>query len=113
MWAKATTEGRCLVPVRAFYEKHMTGRVEDERTGRTVRRQYLFRLPGAGAFPLAAVHEDDRFSIVTTRSNASIALIHDRMPLVLGPGKSSVWFSPVFAGLANRNAISLISEAEL
>ena len=113
MWAKAIAEGRCLVPVRAFYEGHMTERVESERTGRPVRRQYLFRLPGARAFLLAAVREGDRFSIVTTRSNASVALIHNRMPLVLGPGKSSVWFSPVFAGLANRNAISLISEAEL
>ena len=94
MWAKATTEGRCLVPVRAFYEKHMTGRVEDERTGRTVRRQYLFRLPGAGAFPLAAVHEDDRFSIVTTKPNASVVPVHDRTPLVLGPSELSsnpVW----------------------
>lgn len=109
MWAKAIAQGRCLVPVRAFYEE----RAESEKSGRPVRRQYLFRLPGARAFLLAAVREGDRFSIVTTRSNASVALIHNRMPLVLGPGKSSVWFSPVFAGLANRNAISLISEAEL
>lgn len=109
MWAKAIAQGRCLVPVRVFYEE----RAESEKSGRPVRRQYLFRLPGARAFLLAAVREGDRFSIVTTRSNASVALIHDRMPLVLGPGKPSVWFSPVFAGLANRNAISLISEAEL
>ena len=55
MWTKAIAEGRCLVPVRAFYESHATERVASERTGRPVRRQYRFRLPGARAFLLAAV----------------------------------------------------------
>lgn len=110
MWARAIAEGRCLVPVRAFYEGHMTERVESERTGRPVRRQYLFRLPGARAFLLAAVREGDRFSIVTTRPNASVAPIHDRMPLVLGPGESTIWLGLNFATLANRSAIGLTSE---
>lgn len=99
MWAKAIAEGRCLVPVQAFYEGHMTERVESERTGRPIRRQYLFHLPGARAFLLAAVREGNRFSIVTTRPNASVAPIHDRMPLVLGPGESSVWLGPDFVTL--------------
>lgn len=109
MWAKAIAEGRCLVPVRAFYEGHMTERVESERTGKPVRRQYLFRLPGTRAFLLAAVREGDRFSIVTTRPNASVTPIHDRMPLVLGPGESSVWLGPGFAALADRNQTTLLS----
>lgn len=112
MWAKAMAEGRCLVPVRAFYEGHMTERIESERTGRPVRRQYLFRLPGARAFLLAAVHEGDRFSVVTTRPNASVAPIHNRMPLVLGPGESSVWLGSDFAGLANRSDVDLSSKPE-
>ena len=112
MWARAIAEGRCLVPVRAFYEGHMSERVESERTGRPVRRQYLFRLPGARAFLLAAVREGDRFSIVTTRPNASVAPIHDRMPLVLGPGESSVWLGPEFTCLTNRSAINLDSSPE-
>ena len=112
MWAKAIAEGRCLVPVRAFYEGHMTEKVESKRTGRPVRRQYLFRLPGARAFLLAAVREGDRFSIVTTRPNASVAPIHDRMPLVLGPGESNVWLGPDFTELANRSALVLASDPE-
>ena len=112
MWAKAIAEGRCLVPVRAFYEGHMTEKVESKRTGRPVRRQYLFRLPGARAFLLAAVREGDRFSIVTTRPNASVAPIHDRMPLVLGPGESNVWLGPGFTELANRSALVLASDPE-
>lgn len=109
MWAKAIAEGRCLVPVRAFYEGHMTERVESERTGRPVRRQYLFRLPGARAFLLAAVQLDGRFSIVTTEPNASVAPVHDRMPLVLGPGESSAWLGEGFAALADRSALCLSS----
>lgn len=110
MWAKAITEGRCLVPVRAFYEGRMTEKVESERTGRPVRRLYLFRLPGARAFLLAAVREGDRFSVVTTRPNASVAPIHDRMPLVLGPGESSAWLGPEFATLSKRSRINLAVE---
>lgn len=112
MWAKAIAEGRCLVPVRAFYEGHMTERVESERTGRPVRRQYLFRLPGARAFLLAAVREGDRFSVVTTRPNASVASIHDRMPLVLGPGESATWLGQDFVALSDRSALRLAAEPE-
>ena len=110
MWARAIAEGRCLVPVRAFYEGHMTERVESERTGRPVRRQCLFRLPGARAFLLAAVRGGDRFSIVTTRPNASVAPIHDRMSLALGLGESGVWLGPEFARLADRGRMVLSTE---
>lgn len=112
MWVEAIAEGRCLVPVRAFYESHMTEKIESGKTGRPVRRQYLFRLPGARAFLLAAVREGERFSVVTTAPNASVAPVHDRMPLVLGPGESSVWLGPEFAGLADRSNIALAAEPE-
>lgn len=112
MWAKAIAEGRCLVPVRAFYEGHMTERVPSPVTGRPIKRQYMFRLPGACAFLLAAVRMDGMFSIVTTAPNASVAPIHDRMPLVLGPGESNVWLGQDFASLADRSRISLSAASE-
>jgi len=59
------------------------------------------------------VREGDRFSIVTTRPNASVAPIHDRMPLVLGPGESSVWLGPGFAALADRNQTTLLSRPSI
>ena len=86
MWAKAIAEGRCLVPVRAFYESHATEKVVSEKTGKPVKRQHMFRLPSACAFLLAAVQSDGPLSIVTTTPDASVAPVHDRMPLVLGPG---------------------------
>ena len=112
MWAKAIAEGRCLVPVRAFYESHATERVTSEKTGKPVRRQYRFTMPGARAFLLAGVQQNGRFSIVTTEPNAIVAPVHDRMPLVLGSGESRVWLGPDFSALANRNAIILASEPE-
>ena len=112
MWAKAIAEGRCLVPVCAFYESHATERVASEKTGKPVRRQYRFTMPGARAFLLAGVQQDGRFSIVTTEPNAIVAPIHDRMPLVLGSGESTVWLGSDFAVLANRSAITLAFEPE-
>ena len=113
MWAKAIAEGRCLVPVRAFYEGHTTERVPSPVTGKPIKKQYVFRLPQARAFLLAAVQMDGMFSIVTTEPNASVAPAHDRMPLVLGPRESSVWLGPNFASLSNRDAPALVSETEL
>lgn len=107
MWAKAIAEGRCLVPVRAFYEGHMTEKAISEHTGKPVKRQYLFRMPGTRAFLLAAVQQDGYFSIVTTEPNASVAPVHDRMPLVLGPGESGVWLGTSFASLVDRSRIQL------
>lgn len=112
MWAAAIEHGRCLVPVRAFYESHGGEAVPSERTGKLVRRQYRFRLPGAGAFLLAGVQHEGQLSIVTTAPNADIAPVHDRMPLVLGPGESGVWLGPDFARLADRSGIQLATEPE-
>lgn len=112
MWGKAIAQGRCLVPVRAFYESHATERTISPKTGNPVKRQYRFRLPGARAFLLAAVQMDGRFSIVTTEPNVSVAPVHNRMPLVLGRGESSVWLGPDFASLANRNSVGLESIPE-
>lgn len=112
MWTRAIAEGRCLVPVRVFYEGHMTERVPSTVTGKPVKRQYVFRLPGARAFLLAAVQSDGLFSIVTTAPNANVAPVHDRMPLVLGQGESGVWLGSEFGKLADRSHILLASSCE-
>lgn len=112
MWSNAIESGRCLVPIRAFYESHATERVPSLSTGKPVKRQYRFRLPGARAFLLAAVQEKGHFSIVTTAPNDSVSSVHDRMPLVLGPGESSIWLGPDFARLASRPCPPLSAEAE-
>lgn len=104
LWAEPILAGRCLVPVRSFYESFTKSR---ERRREDVR----FRMPGRSVFLLAGVQADDRFSVVTTKPNADVAPIHSRMPLVLGPGESSTWLGPDFATLADRSAIQLASFA--
>lgn len=58
MWASAIALGRCLVPVRAFYEWHGTETAPSEKTGKPVRRQYRIRMPHTGAFLLAGVQRE-------------------------------------------------------
>lgn len=106
LWAGPITRGRCLIPVRAFYESWTQ---EPPRKGAQLR----FLVPGHTVFLLAGVFEDDRFSVVTTSPNASVSPFHNRMPLVLAPGESSVWLGPDFASLADRSRIELAREEAL
>ena len=64
------------------------------------------------AFLLAGVTDGGRLSIVTTEPNAAVAPVHNRMPLVLGPGESDVWLFGDFASLADRRGVALSSEPE-
>lgn len=113
IWFNAITRGRCLVPVRAFYEGHDTEGVTSPRTGKLVKRPYRFTMPGARAFLLAGVAGEGRFSIVTTAPNADVAPVHDRMPLVLGRGESKTWLGEGFAALGDRSGLRLAVAAEL
>lgn len=103
LWAGPITQGRCLVPVRAFYESWTK---EPPRRGAQMR----FLLPGHAVFLLAGVFENDRFSVVTTSPNASVSPYHSRMPLVLAPGESRIWMGPDYASLSDRSGIVLARE---
>ena len=91
MWHRAITEGRCLVPVRAFYESHTAERLVDPSTGKTAQRPYRFTMFGVRAFLLAGVAIEGHFSVVTVPASADVASVHDRMPLVMGRGDSRRW----------------------
>lgn len=105
MWAEPIVAGRCLVPVRGFYESWTRSR---ERRGGEVR----FHMPGRSVFLLAGIRDAERFSVVTTEPNASVSPIHSRMPLVLGPGESRIWLGEGYASLADRSGIQLVAEAD-
>lgn len=102
LWAEAIRSGRCLVPVRAFYERWT---VSPPERGAQVR----FTLPGSQTFLLAGVYQEGRLSVVTTAPNASVSRVHSRMPLVLGPGESATWLGSEYAVLADRSALRLES----
>lgn len=105
MWVSPIVHGRCLVPVRAFYESwtRTASPVQEPKPKTQVR----FQMEGFHVFLIAAVWEKDEISLMTTRPNAMVGRVHSRMPLVLGPGESKVWLSPSFPKLADRDAIRL------
>lgn len=116
MWVTPITNGRCIVPVRAFYEwwtqpGTLRAGSDGEASGKRSRRpQVAFQLAGHRIFLIACVRQGERFSVVTTEPNASVASVHNRMPLVLGPGESSVWLGNDWPSLADRSAIQLDRE---
>jgi putative SOS response-associated peptidase YedK len=133
MWAHAIVHGRCLVPVRCFYE-YNTQAAKHARASQQVRReadelilqrpapaspkrrppspQVKFELPGFSVFLLACVTDGEHFSVVTTAPNQDMSPIHNRMPLVLGPGESGLWLGPQFDTLIDRSQIRLSATPE-
>lgn len=61
---------------------------------------------------ITGVQLDGCLSIVTNEPNASVATIHNRMPLVLGPGESKIWIGQSFTELAGRSPIALVPVVE-
>ena len=81
---------RCLVPADGFYEW---------RDG-APRRPYFVRAKSGGPIAFAGLWETwtgpngeevDTAAIVTTRSNRSLAAIHDRMPVIVPPEAFDLW----------------------
>ena len=76
--------GRALVPASGFYEWKSEGR----------RKQPFYFFPADGALlGLAAVWENDSFSLITTEPNATLRNIHDRMPLIIAREDYAAWLA--------------------
>lgn len=77
------TARRCVVPSTGFYE--WDGQ----------KQKFQFREPGRGVLYMAGLYNDfdgeRRFVILTTAANASMADIHDRMPVILQRGELLDW----------------------
>ena len=107
MWSSSFARRRCLVPAWGFYESHASETVPSKRTGRPVKRQYIFGSRKGTPLLLAGIHESGKFSLVTTEPNATVASVHNRMPLVLSPGEAALWLRGVYAPLLDRSTIEL------
>ncbi len=81
---------RCVVPSTGFFEwSHGPGKKE----------KYLLRLPDAALY-MAGIYnvfrdEQQRcypaYTILTTAANASVSMLHDRMPVILRKSELDVW----------------------
>lgn len=129
MWSDSLTYRRCLIPITAFYEPDKAHMVPSPRTGKPIRQQVRFTLqdsePNPGSddhddksstptplFFLAGIYENARFAVVTCAPNASVAPVHDRMPIALKPEEASIWLGVAYATLANRSGMALRAAGE-
>jgi putative SOS response-associated peptidase YedK len=94
---RAIAARRCLIPVDVFYEW------EGDKKAR-VRQPWAVRLRGGQPFTLGAIWEYWRpnenepgvvsFAVLTTDPNATLASVHDRMPVIVPPNAWRAWLSP-------------------
>lgn len=83
---------RCIVPANGFFEwKAVAGK----------KQPYFIHLANDDLIGLAGLwerwtrptdgEEIDTFTIVTTEANATVAPVHDRMPVILSPADYGAW----------------------
>ncbi len=94
MFRRAFRQKRCLVPATAFFEWSRAGK------DKTKYRVYMKQ---TSLFSMAGIYEDFRdqegkayraFSILTIQPNPLVALVHDRMPVILPREQEDVWLDP-------------------
>lgn len=112
LWSGPIREGRCVLPVAAFFEPHGSETAPSPRTGRRVKRQYEFTSPDGEPLLLASVAWSGRLSVVTTEPNASVAPVHPRMPLALRFEEVRTWLDGDFPTLAGRSRPDLLAYPE-
>jgi putative SOS response-associated peptidase YedK len=89
----AVRRWRCLIPASGFYEWASAGGEKRpyyvfRRDGRPLALAGLWSVWSKQAAPLLSC------AIVTTRPNATVKPLHDRMPVILDPDEFERWLDP-------------------
>ncbi|HVI42254.1 MAG TPA: SOS response-associated peptidase [Anaerovoracaceae bacterium] len=83
LFASSLATKRCIIPSTGFYEWN------------SEKRKFLFNVPDSGMLYMAGIYDrfndEDRFVILTTEANASMAEIHNRMPVVIPKDRIRDW----------------------
>jgi putative SOS response-associated peptidase YedK len=75
---------RCLVPATSYFEW--------KKLGPKLKQKHEFKLPGSSPLYMAGIFSlDGKFAILTREAAPAIAEIHDRMPVILPKGLTTVW----------------------
>lgn len=90
MWEQPIAQGRGIVVTGGFFEAHATQMARSPKTGRRIKQQYRFESGDGSPLLLATVCGQGRFSVVTTRPNANVAPVHNRMPLALNARRGAL-----------------------
>lgn len=102
---------RCIVPVDGFYEWHK----QVDEQGKKLP-SIPFHIHAADVTPLALaglweVWRDAEdvpmrtFTVITTEPNATMATVHDRMPVILDPSEWARWLDPEPLSDDERNGL--------
>jgi putative SOS response-associated peptidase YedK len=101
---RAFAHRRCLLPADGFYEWQQVS-----EGGRARKQPYFIRRADGGMLAFAGLYElwrdrsvpDDHprawlwtAAIITTRAEDEIGRIHDRMPMIIEPGRWEEWLDP-------------------
>ncbi|MGI6045571.1 MAG: SOS response-associated peptidase [Eggerthellaceae bacterium] len=106
-WRESMAHRRCVLPVSSFFETNKNETYTSPKTGRLIKRQYEFRVPGQDVILIGCTWKDNRFSMVTTEANEDMAPIHHRMPLIVRQEELPLWLGPHYRELADRSSIKL------
>ncbi len=104
---------RCLIPADGFYEWMRAGKP---------KQPYCFEVNEGEQFAFAGIW--DRWkdpsgnwmktcSILTTTPNAVTAVVHDRMPVILGPDAYDLWLDPGMQNVAAASGLLKPYDARL
>ena len=84
-FSAAMTARRCLIPASSYYEWKVLG-------GKKQKEKYEFRLPDSEVMYMAGIYSlDDRFAILTREATPPIAVIHNRMPVIIPESLIEMW----------------------
>lgn len=87
MFKKSLHTRRCVIPSTGFYEWSQNG----------TKTKYRFSLPDDRVLYMAGIFNEfkgeNRFVILTTGANNSIADVHNRMPVILPKTMSEEWIA--------------------
>jgi putative SOS response-associated peptidase YedK len=106
-------ERRCLVPASGYYEWQKAG------SGREKKTKYRFTLPDEPLYLAGCYRREQgsplyRFVILTRQATSELAVIHDRMPLIIPPAQAKAWLAEdVGAVGATLNAATVSLNAAL
>ena len=92
MFRQSIQKRRCLVPADGFYERQ---KLDGDR-----KQPFVIRLKGGRPFFFAGIYEaatearPETFLVFTTKPNALVAKIHNRMPVILPDELAKGWVTP-------------------
>jgi putative SOS response-associated peptidase YedK len=85
---EAFRKRRCLIPANGFYEWKL-------EAGR--KQPYYIHPTGGALFAFAGLWEQwnelQTCAVITTEANASMAAVHERMPVIVSPAEYSAWLA--------------------